>query len=362
VEYIDEAKKMGIAVLPPDVNASLVDFAVVGQDIRFGLAAVKGVGENAVQSILKSRAAGGPFADLYDMVNRVDVKAVNRKVYEAMIKCGALDPLPGNRAQLLDALDGALEVAAREMRDREMGQSSLFGMIEEPHPSLKPSLRLLPAPSTMEQLGWEKETLGIFVSGHPLADVTEALGRTGAVPIRDLRNFEDDSMVKIAGLVTAVRRTLTKAQAQMLLATIEDTTGAIECVVFPKQYADLQARFVEDAIVVVTGRLRLRERRGSTPGEEAPLELNVSVSEVQPFDRAAVRTAVAPPPDGWHVTVTQREHIDGLALLISEWSGTTPLVLHINGSTVQRGVASDRRVRERLVAIVGEINVHEGSP
>jgi DNA polymerase-3 subunit alpha len=361
VEYIDEAKKMGIPVLPPDVNASLVDFAVVGQEIRFGLAAVKGIGEGAVRSILDARDAGGPFADLYDMVNRVDVKAVNRKVYEAMIKCGALDPLPGNRAQLLDALDGALEVAARELRDREMGQSSLFGMIEEPHPSLKPSLRPLPAPSTMEQLGWEKETLGIFVSGHPLADVTEALGRTGAVPIRDLRNFEDDSMVKIAGLVTAVRRTLTKAQAQMLLATVEDTTGAIECVVFPKQYADLQARFVEDAIVVITGRLRLRERRGSTPGEEAPLELNVSVSEVQPFDRGAVRSA-APPPDGWHVTVTQREHIDGLAVLISEWSGTTPLVLHISGSTVQRGVASDRRVRERLVAIVGEINVREGSP
>ncbi len=362
VEYIDEAKKMGIAVLPPDVNASLVDFAVVGGEIRFGLAAVKGVGENAVRSILDARETGGPFADLFDMINRVDLRAVNRKVYEAMIKCGALDPLPGNRAQLLDALDAGLEVAAREARDREMGQSSLFGMIEEPHPSLKPSLRPLSAPSTMEQLAWEKETLGIFVSGHPLADVTEALSRTGAVPVRDLRNLDDDSPVKIAGLVTAVRRTLTKAQAQMLVATVEDTTGAIECVVFPKQYPDLQARFVEDAIVVVTGRLRLRERRGSTPGEEAPVELNVSVNEVQPFDRNGVRASAAPPPSGWHVTVTAREQIDSLALLMSEWPGTTPLVLHINGSTVERGVAADRRVRERLVAIVGEINVREGAP
>jgi DNA polymerase III alpha subunit len=361
VEYIDEAKKMGIAVLPPDVNASLVDFAVVGNEIRFGLAAVKGVGENAVQAILAARESGGPFPDLFEMVKRVDVKAANRKVYEALIKCGALDPLPGNRAQLLDALDSALEVAAREARDREMGQSSLFGMIEEPHPSLKPSLRMLPAPSTMEQLGWEKETLGIFVSGHPLADVAEALARTGAVPVRDLRGLEDDSPVKIAGLVTSVRRTLTKAQAQMLIATVEDTTAAIECVVFPKQYADLQARFIEDAIVVITGRLRLRERRGSTPGEEVPLELNVSVNDVQPFDRNTVRSA-PPPPDGWHVTVTSREHIDSLALLISEWSGPTPLVLHINGSTVQRNVAADRRVRERLVSIVGEPNVREGAP
>ena len=361
VEYIDEAKKMGIAVLPPDVNASLVDFAVVGQEIRFGLAAVKGVGENAVRSILGARDAGGSFADLYDIVNRIDVKAVNRKVYEALIKCGALDPLPGNRAQLLNALDGALEGAAREARDREMGQSSLFGMIEEPHPALAPSLRPLPAPTTMEQLAWEKETLGIFVSGHPLADVTEALARTGAIPIRDLRSLEDDAPVKIAGLVTAVRRTLTKAQTQMLFATIEDTTGAIECIVFPKQYPELQARFVEDGIVVVTGRLRLRERRGTTPGEEVPLELNVSVNDVQPFDRGSSRAAPAP-PDGWHVTVSSREHIDHVATLISEWSGTTPLVLHINGSTVQRGVASDRRVRERLVAIVGEANVSEGSP
>jgi DNA polymerase III subunit alpha len=361
VEYIDEAKKMGIKVLPPDVNASLVDFAVVGESIRFGLAAVKGVGENAVRAILDSRDSGGPFVDLFDVVQRVDLKAVNRKVYEALIKCGAFDPLPGNRAQLLDALDAALDGAAREARDRESGQASLFGMIEEPHPALKPSLRPLPAPTTMEQLAWEKETLGIFVSGHPLADVAEALARTGAVPVRDLRSFEDDSQVKVAGLVTSVRRTLTKAQSQMLIATVEDMTGTIECVVFPKQYADLQARFIEDAIVVITGRLRLRERRGSTPGEEVPLELNVSVNDVQLFDRNSVRTA-PPLPDGWHVTVTCREHVDDLAMLISEWSGTTPLVLHINGSTVQRGVASDRRVRERLVAIVGEPNVREGAP
>jgi DNA polymerase-3 subunit alpha len=181
------------------------------------------------------------------------------------------------------------------------------------------------------------------------------------VLIRDLRGFEDDAQVKIAGLVTAVRRTLTKAQAQMLIATIEDTTGAIECVVFPKQYADLQARFIEDAIVTVTGRLRLRERRGATPGEEVPVELNVSVNDVQPFDRTSVRS-VPPPTPGWHVTVTNREQIDDLALLISEWSGTTPLVIHINGSTVERSVAGDRRVRDRLATIVGAEHVREGAP
>jgi DNA polymerase-3 subunit alpha len=361
VEYIDEAKKMGIPVLPPDVNASLVDFAVVGNEIRFGLAAVKGVGEGAVRAILVAREEGGAFRDLFDLVARVDVKAVNRKVFEALIKCGALDPLPGNRAQQLDAVDAALDVAARSARDRESGQGSLFGTVETAQPALVPSLRPLPSPSTMEQLGWEKETLGIFVSGHPLADVTEALGRTGALPIRDVRNVEDDSTVRVAGLVTTVRRTMTKAQKQMLIATVEDTTGAIECIVFPMQYMDLQARFVEDAIVVVSGRLRTRERRGATPGDEAPLESSISVSDVQSFDRNAVRHAPQF-ASGWHVTVTSRDQIDDLALLMSEWSGTTPLVLHINGSTVRRTVAADRRVAERLAAIVGARNVSEGSP
>jgi DNA polymerase III alpha subunit len=146
----------------------------------------------------------------------------------------------------------------------------------------------------------------------------------------------------------------------MLIAAVEDTTGTIECIVFPKQYADLQSRFVEDAIVVVSGRLRIRERRGAAPGDEAPLELSISVSDVQTFDRSAVRTSQ--PPAGWHVTVTSRHQIDDLALLMSEWSGTTPLVLHINGTTVQRAVAGDHRVGERLAAIVGASNVVEGLP
>ena len=360
VEYIEEAKKMGIAVLPPDVNESLVDFAVVGSQIRFGLAAVKGIGEGAVDAILAARERDGKFADLFDLTRRVETKAANRKVYEALIKCGALDTLPGNRAQLLDALDGALDAAARESRDRELGQSSLFGMLEEAAPAFAPSLRPLPAPSTMVALTWEKETLGIFVSGHPLADVAEALARTGATSIKDLRGAPDDSPARIAGLVTAVRRTLTKAQQQMLIATIEDMTGSIECIVFPKSYPQLQGAFIEDAIVVINGRLRLRERRGAVPGEETPVEFSVSVNEVQPFQRQAA------PPDfpGWHVTVSSRSHVDALAQLLEESPGTTPLVFHISGQTKRssRGIANAPYVKSELERIVGPGNVRIGYP
>jgi DNA polymerase-3 subunit alpha len=360
VEYIDEAKKMGIAVLPPDVNESLVDFAVVGSQIRFGLAAVKGIGEGAVEAILAARESGGKFGDLFDLAKRVGTRAANRKVYEALIKCGALDTLPGNRAQLLDALDGALDSAARESRDRELGQSSLFGMLEEAAPAFVPVLRPVPAPSTMVALAWEKETLGIFVSGHPLADVAEALARTGAMTVKDLRGLEDDSPARIAGLVTSVRRTMTKAQQQMLIAVIEDMSGSIECIVFPKSYPQLQGAFVEDAIVVINGRLRLRERRGAVPGEETPVEFSLSVNDVQPFARQA------PPPEfpGWHVTVSTRTHVDLLAQLLDESPGTVPLVFHISGQTKRssRGIANAPYVKSELERIVGPGNVRIGSP
>ncbi len=360
VEYIDEANKLGVTVLPPDVNESLVDFTVVDGQIRFGLAAIKGVGENAVRALLVARDRDGRFIDLFDLVRRVDLRSVNRKVYEALIKCGALDTLPGNRAQLLDALDRALDIAAHAMRERELGQFSLFGSVDDSTPSLAPSLRMLAPPTTLEALGWEKETLGIFVSGHPLADVAEALVRGGATPVRDLRAIGDDEAVTVAGLVTAVRRTMTKAQAQMLVATIEDTSGSIEAIVFPKQYAQLQALFVEDAIVIVKGRLRLRERIGAKPGEEAPLELSVSVGDAQTYAR---RAPVAESP-GWHLTIGRREQIDALARLVDESPGNVPLVLHINGDTrpSPRGIGSAGYVKVALERIFGVANVREGTP
>ena len=171
VEYIEEAKKMGIIVLPPDINESLVDFAVVEGQIRFGLAAVKGVGEGAVDAILAARARDGRFADLFEFVKRVETRMVNRKVYEALIKCGALDRLPGNRAQLLDAIEGALGIAARVAtawppllkRSRDAGAA---------HASEPPRTRRHGA-------GVEKETLGIFFRA-PWPIAAAALARTAS--------------------------------------------------------------------------------------------------------------------------------------------------------------------------------------
>ncbi len=357
VEYIEEAKHVGVEVLPPDVNESRTDFTVVGGAIRFGLAAVKGVGEGAVAAIIAAREQGR-FVDLFDFVRRLDLRYLNRKVFEALIKCGALDTLPGNRAQKLAALDGALGMANRTMRERESGQVSLFGSAESQPEELVPQLPPRPAPALLERLGWEKETLGIFVSGHPLADVADALVRAGATPIKSLRERQEDEAVTVAGLLTSVRRTMTRAQQQMLIATLEDTGGSVECIVFPKNYAALQAPFVADAIVTIKGRVRFRERRGTVPGDESPLEMSVTVNEVKPFERRDL----PPAPRGWHVTAMSRAEIDALARLIDESPGAIPIVLHVGESIerMARGITSEAYVKRELESIFGAKRVWEG--
>jgi DNA polymerase-3 subunit alpha len=362
VEYLDEAKHVGIDVLPPDVNESLVDFTVVGDAIRFGLAAVKGVGEGAVRNIIEMRARDGRFADLFELARRVDARQVNRRVFEALIKCGALDALEGNRAQKLAALDTALELAARATRDAELGQVSLFGDANAQGPALAPKLPIVPAPTTREKLAWERESLGIFVSGHPLAEVAPFLTRAGATPIRDLRNLADDAASTIAGTVTSVRRSLTKSGQSILIAQVEDITGVCDVVIFSKIYGQVQHLFETDTILIVKGRLRVRERPGGAPGDEPRVELSVAANEVSVFVPPAF-TAPAGAVRGWHVEVTDRDQIDRLARLIDEWPGEVPVVMHVRGRSqrVARAIASDARVRDELERIFAPQGVREGS-
>jgi DNA polymerase-3 subunit alpha len=362
VEYIDEAKKLRIGVLPPDVNESLVDFAVVGDAIRFGLAAIKGVGGAAVRAIIQARDADGRFGDIFDLASRVDARHVNRRVLEALIKCGALDGLTGNRSQKLAALDTALELAARTTRDAELGQVSLFGGADTASPTLVPKLPHVAAPTTREMLAWERETLGIFVSGHPLAEHELALRRTGALPLKDLAKLQEDAAVTIAGTVTAVRRSLTKSNQQILIAQFADTTGFSDVVLFSKAYAQFANLFEPDAILIVKGRLRLRERPGAAPGDEPNVELSVAANEVSNFVPPPVLAVVAG-ASGWHVDVTDRDQIDRLARLIDEWPGEVPVVMHVQGRSqrVARAIAGDARVRGELERIFAPNGVREGS-
>ncbi|MBV8067751.1 MAG: DNA polymerase III subunit alpha, partial [Candidatus Eremiobacteraeota bacterium] len=361
-EYIEEAKKMGIEVLPPDVNESLTDFAVAGQAIRFGLAAVKGVGDAAVRAIIETRSRDGRFTDFFDFARRIDVKLVNRRVLEALIKCGALDGVPGNRAQKMAALDTALEIASRTTRDAELGQVSLFGEAGTHGPTLAPKLPGVAAPTTREMLSWERETLGIFVSGHPLAEIAPALARMGAMPVKDLRGVSDDAAVTVAGTVTSVRRSITKTGQPLLVAQLEDTTGQCDVVLFSKVYPQVHHLFENDAILIVKGRLRMRERPGATPGDEPHVELSVAANEVSAFVPPPI-SVIAGGARGWHVEVTHREQIDRLARLIDEWPGEVPVVMHVGGRSqrVARAIAADARIRNELERIFAPQGVREGA-
>ena len=365
VEYIEESRALGVDVLPPDVNASQADFSADGAAIRFGLSAIKGVGEAAVRAIIAAREAGGPFVDVFDLAARVDTKQLNKRVLEALIKAGALDSLPGNRAQQLDATEDALASAGRAARDRELGQASLFGSHDSPANAhaVPHVLRELPPPPQSEALAWEKEHLGLYLSGHPLAETSAALyARTGR-SIRELQRCEDDELVTVGGIIVEMRRVLTKQQQQMLIARLEDTTGSVEVVVFPKVYPAVQHLFERDKVVIVKGRLRVREARGAATAEgdeeaTTPLDVTVHVSEAVTFERNGGPQSTR----GWHLNVATKAQVDRLRALVAEWPGEVPLVLH-HGARSKRlpvGISGSPQVRVELERIFGSEAMREG--
>jgi len=233
--YIAHTKERKIEVLPPDVNESERDFTPVAEGIRFGLAGVKNVGEGAIESILAVRNEEGPFLGLYDFARRVNARKVNRRVAESLVKCGAFDAFHPNRSSLWAGLDAALETGAAAQRDREIGQESLFG--DATDSALAPAELPEAAQWTdQERLGYEKEVLGFYVTGHPLeahlpmlARFTDATATTAAEWVnRDVR---------VGGLITGLRETRTRRGQTMAFGKIEDLEGGFELVIFAEPYA-----------------------------------------------------------------------------------------------------------------------------
>ncbi len=273
VTYIDETKRMGIVVQPPDINAGFSKFTVAdvgggNEDQRgticFGLAAVKNVGRSAIDAIVEERQRGGPFASLYDFCRRVDLHAVNRKVVDSLIKCGAFDGFKLFRAQLIAMLERALEEGGATQRDRSRGQLLLFdgaadgvaggnghGTVEDvPHVREWPENQLL---------NFEKELLGFYVTGHPLARYA-ALLESFAVPTTSLKGRSDEEIVTIGGMLTKVKHTTTKkTNERMAVAVLEDLHGDVEVLIFPGSYAGVVQHLKVNTIVFIEGRLSQRD-------------------------------------------------------------------------------------------------------
>jgi DNA polymerase III subunit alpha len=233
--YIAHVRESGLQVLPPDINDSAQNFGVVDGEIRFGFAGIKNVGEGAVASILKSREGEGPYKSLFDFTRRVDARKVNRRVLEALVRCGAFDSLHDNRASSWASIDMAVERAAAEQRDRAVGQESLFGGIDEAEWSQEPQLLEIAPWGDRERLANEKELLGFYVSGHPLGEVAKELARytdcTGTTT--EGRNGRE---VRIGGLLVGLRETRTKRGKRMGFGTLEDLEGIFDLVIFSDPY------------------------------------------------------------------------------------------------------------------------------
>ncbi|HWR31543.1 MAG TPA: DNA polymerase III subunit alpha, partial [Negativicutes bacterium] len=255
--FIEECRKHGIKILPPDVNRSALSFSVEESAIRFGLAGVKNVGEGAIDSILKARSEGD-FKSLVDFCERIDMRLVNKRVLESLIKCGALDSTGWRRAQLLAVSETAVELAASRQRDKASGQMGLFG--EEQMGSFEelvpPDLEELPKPQI---LAMEKEMTGFFVTGHPLDEYREEL--KGMYPVGTLLSTEctDNQSIKIAGIVMEAKRIPTKNGETMCFVTVEDFTGSIEVIVFPRVFERAGPLLTPDRPISVSGRLSITE-------------------------------------------------------------------------------------------------------
>jgi DNA polymerase-3 subunit alpha len=310
VKNVAEVRGLGIEVRRPDVNESEMDFSVVVEEvppelrkklkkerrkyIRFGLSAVKGVGEGAVSSIVEARAKDGSFQELWGFCSRIDVKRVNKKVIEALIKAGAFDSLhpAANRAAMLAAMEGAVEEAQKAERERQSGQTSLFGLMTMP--SAAPGAPVGGAPRSYpdvddllpkEKLAFEKESLGFYITGHPLDRYAADLKRFGAASTVSIQELKDWDEVQVGGIVSGYKEwPLKSGEGRMAVFNLEDTFGAVKVACFNKQFQQFEALLKCDEPLLVTGKVKPgRQLDESDEAQRAPKELNLS--EVVPLSR-----------------------------------------------------------------------------
>ena len=257
--YIEQCRHMGIAILPPDINASSASFSVDGASIRFGLAAVRNVGEAAIHSIETIRDDSGPFHSLVDFCSRIDMRAVNKRVVESLIKCGAFDSLGAKRSQLLAVLEPAIDSAARRQRDLASGQLDLFSdmAMNEADAIHLPDI---PEAEQGERLTWEKEITGFYITGHPLDKYQDKIKNFCRIETVLNGELPDGKLVRLAGLISSAKRIATKKGDTMCFATLEDFTHSIEIIAFPRVFYEHVNLFAPDMAVVIQGRVNMTDK------------------------------------------------------------------------------------------------------
>ncbi len=305
VKYINEARSMGITVLPPDVNSSDLDFTPVGDDIRFGLAAIKNVGENTVKGILAAREALGGFKGFFEFCASVDARLMNKRVLESLVRSGALDGLGAHRAQMIAAIDGAMERAQKLQRARESGQHGLFaGGGKGSAASAAPPAEALPDVEEWaehEHLAAEYAALGFYISGHPLDKFAGRLQELGAVELSTMDGRRNGEEIVVAGIIVQTRAMRSRRGARWAILTLQDRSGVVDALVFPEAFQKLEPLLKAATPLLVKGRVavedagtrvivadaRLLEEAAAQDAGKAPSVLRVRV-ELSALDSGAV--------------------------------------------------------------------------
>jgi DNA polymerase-3 subunit alpha len=333
--YVAACDELGIEVLPPDVNSSAHDFAVVEGKIRFGLNAVKNVGEGAVRSIIAAREEGGPFTSIWDFCERVDPQLVNKRALESLVKCGALDSTGATRRGMWEALESALSWGGQQQADRLAGQSSIFDLGDEPAES-RPRHHAPIATEEWEKtdrLGFEKESLGLYVSEPPLDSVKASLRKKTDCPIAELERRRDGEVVTVGGIVGALKSLTTKKGDPMVFMRLDDLSGSVETVVFNSVYAASRDFLEADRVLVLKGRVDHKEG-----------ETKLIAIEVVPFEATPDRSEICLKVDARKAPAGL---VRDLADLLREYPGDAKVLAAIETSAgpVTLAFGPDYRVR-----------------
>jgi DNA polymerase-3 subunit alpha len=354
VKYINECREMGIAVEPPDINVSDANFTPHGQAIRFGLAAVKNVGRNAIESIIAGRKEPGRYGSIYEFCEKVDLRLLNKRVLESLVKSGAMDSL-GRRAQLMAVLDKAIDRALKSQRDAESGQHGLFGVFQQEESGANND-RLPDTPDWDEhtRLAAEKEILGFFITGHPLEKYKEKLQELQALTTAEIAAVKSstgkDESITTAGMITNIRVLKSKKGDFYAQGTLEDMEGSVEMIVFPEAYRKLQEKVKLEVPVLVRGGLRIEE--GVNP--------KLTVNDIMPLEDAkvplprALRIRIpadavnASTIDDLHALFSQRRG-EAKVLFDVERQGDFMVVMEAEGYNVQ----PDRNFMARVEELCG---------
>ncbi len=330
--YIGDCRRRGLEILPPDVNHSVLGFDVPKDQrevIRFGLGAIKGVGEGAVEAIIEARAAtpDGRFTSYMDCLERLDYKRVNKKVIESLVKCGAFDWTGHPRRALFEAIPAAVSSAQDAQEQKAAGQTSLFGLMKGP---ARPQIRL---PDVGEwpkavKLSKEREALGFFITGHPIEAFAGIVEQVRSCEIAQLGRMKADSEVTVAGMVSALRAIRTKRGSKMAFATLEDISGSVECVLFSEPWANSERALTADQPVLLTGKLELKggEAEPKILAESARLLAAVREERTRRLhlvlDADELTDTSAPGAEG-------QDRLSDLLRLLQGSPGTRPVRLHV---------------------------------